>query len=245
MVLKDNTICITGGSSGIGLELAKRLVEKENQVIICGRSVDKLEKAKKDIPGIITYPCDLSEVDQCKTFASWIAENYPACNILVNNAAIVNITNFYEDENMVEKADAEIRTNLMAPIALTKYLLPIIEKNKNPAVINHTTGLVYAPKAAYPIYNASKAALHSFTQVLRFQLKNEPISVIEVLFPAVDTPWHKGNPPKIAIGVEIAVQEMIKELERDKLEIKIGKVGLLYNLSRIAPAFMMKKISAT
>lgn len=243
MVLKENTICITGGSSGIGLELTKRLLEKGNQVIICGRSPDKLEQAKKETPGIITFRCDISDDNECKKLASWVRENYPSCNILINNAAIVHVTDFKEDTEMMDKAEAEIRTNLMAPICLSKYFIPIIEKNKNPAIINNTTGLVYAPKAAYPIYNATKAALHSFTQVLRIQLQNTPISIAEVLFPAVDTPWHKGSPPKIAISVESAVAEMIVQLEKGKSEIKIGKVKLLYNLSRIAPGFALKKIN--
>jgi uncharacterized oxidoreductase len=85
--------------------------------------------------------------------------------------------------------------------------------------------------------------LHSFTQVLRDQLKNEEIQIIEVMFPAVDTPWHKGNPPKIAITPERAVSEMLKKIADGKTEIRIAKVKLLYLISRIAPKFALKKIN--
>lgn len=243
MVLENNTILITGGSSGIGLEMAKCLTEKKNQVIICGRSKVNLEKAKKSILEIKTFQCDLSQPGECKKLSEWIKEEHPECNVLINNAALAHKSNFSEDENIADKAEVEIRTNLTAPIHLSKFFIPIIEQNRNPKIINITTGLIYAPKTVYPIYNATKAALHLFTQVLRLQLKGSPISIVEVLFPAVDTPWHKGNPPKFAIPVEEAVKEMLHEIEKGKTEIKIGKVKLLYLISRVAPFLALKIIN--
>jgi short-subunit dehydrogenase involved in D-alanine esterification of teichoic acids len=115
-------------------------------------------------------------------------------------------------------------------------------QNKS-SIINITTGLIYAPRAVYPIYNATKAALHSFTQVLRYQTSQLPIEIIEVMMPVVATPWHKGDVPKIAISPERAVSEMIPKIESGRKEIRIGKVQLLYVLSRIAPGFAFKKIN--
>ena len=105
-----------------------------------------------------------------------------------------------------------------------------------------TTGLIYAPKVAYPFYNATKAALHSFTQVIRTQMAATELKVVEVMFPAVDTPWHEGRPPRIAIGVEQAVDEMLRGLEKNREEIHVGKAGLIHWVARIAPKFAMKKI---
>jgi len=165
--------------------------------------------------------------------------------MLINNAALVNVTQFYADEKAIEKADYEMRTNFMAPVILSKLLIPVLEKNVNPKLINVTTGLVYAPKAVYPFYNATKAALHSFTQVLRLQMeKVSKLSIVEVMFPAVDTPWHNGNTPKMAIPVEDAVSEMIEKLEKGEKEIKIAKVNLIYKMSRLAPKFALKKINS-
>lgn len=155
----------------------------------------------------------------------------------------MHTTNFLEDQEMLLKADIEIRTNLFAPIHLCKYFLPLLANHPHGKIINITAGLVYAPKASYPIYNSAKAAFHSFTQVLRMQTKHLPISIIEVLFPVVDTPWHQGNVPTTAISTKKAVQEMIRKLEKGETEIRIGKVKLLYYFSRLAPALASKIIN--
>jgi uncharacterized oxidoreductase len=243
MKLQHQTVLITGGSSGIGLELAKQLIAKQNSVIICGRSAERLAEAKVIIPQVHTFPCDISnENDRLKLF-EWVITHHPACNVLVNNAAIVHKTNFHTDPEIIQKAVQEIATNLIAPIALTKAFLKRFEQQNASAVINITTGLIYAPRAVYPIYNATKAALHSFTQVLRYQLRELPVDVIEVMMPAVATPWHNDNVPKIAISPAKAVYEMIEKLENGANEIRIGKVNILYALSRIAPAFAFRKIN--
>jgi len=243
MILENNTILITGGSSGIGLELTKRLYQK-NTILICGRSMHKLEAAKKQFPSIEIYQCNISQKSECEQLVAWVKKEYPELNVLINNAAIAHNATFQNDENAIEQAELEIGTNLMAPIILSKLCLPILSSNQNAKLINITTGLVYVPRAIYPFYNATKAALHSFTQVLRLQLKKVPIQVIEVLFPAVDTPWHKGDVPNIAISVEKAVTEMIEGLENDREEIKVGKVKLLQLVSRISPSFAFKKMNS-
>lgn len=243
MKIKNNTILITGGSSGIGLELSKVLIQKNNKVIICGKSKDKLAAAKKMLPQLITYQCDLSNSEECSGFAKEIAKNHPDLNVLINNAAIVNKIDFFKDKSAIELAENEYQTNLMAPIQLIKLLYKTISSNDSSVIINVTTGLIYAPRVIYPFYNSSKAALHSFTQTLRISLKEEKTKVIEVMFPAVDTPWHKGNPPKIAISVEKAVSEMIKGWEKGRPEIKVGGAKKLYLVSRIAPSFALKKVN--
>jgi len=243
MKLQNNTILITGGSSGIGFELSKYFIQKGNKVIICGKSNDKLNAAKEIEPKLITYQCNLSDSKQCSEFAKIIRENHPDLNILINNAAIVNKIDFIDDENAIDLAENEYQTNLIAPIRMTKMLYKTIIENDSSAIINITTGLIYAPRVIYPFYNSSKSALHSFTQTLRIRLKDEKTKVLEVMFPAVDTPWHKGNPPKIAISTEKAVSEMIKGLEKGKTEIRVGGAKILYFLSRISPSFALKKVN--
>lgn len=243
MILQNNTILITGGSSGIGLELAKRLIEKNNKVIICSRSKDKLEKAKVKYPDIEIFQCDLSKEKECERLTHWIKETHKECNILINNAAIVHITNFYKDEKILEKAKTEIHTNLLAPIILTKLFIPILEKNPKPKLINITSGLAYVPKADYPFYNTTKSALHSFTQTLRIQMDKSAIDILEVFLPPVDTPFHKGNPPKKVITVEKAVDKMISGIEKGEFEIRVGITKLIYLMSRIAPKFALKKVN--
>lgn len=244
MQLTGNTVLITGGSSGIGLQLSKMLIQKGNTVIICGKSNKKIMDAKKTEPKLITYQCDLSDSAECIDFTNRIKENHPKINILINNAAIVNKIDFLKDEKALELAENEYQTNLLAPIRLIKLLYNTISANESPAIINITTGLIYAPRAIYPFYNSSKSALHSFTQTLRIALSKEKTKVIEVMFPAVITPWHKGNPPKIAIPVEEAVSQMIKGIEKGKSEIRVGGAKMLRMISRIAPGFALKKVNS-
>lgn len=146
---------------------------------------------------------------------------------MINNAAIVHVDNFFQDEEILQKAEAEIQTNLMGPIRLSKLFAPILSNNENPAIINITTGLVYVPRTIYPFYNATKSALHSFTQVLRSQSEHLSVNIIEVQFPAVDTLWHKGDPPDIAISAEKAVSKLMNGIEKGDKEVRVGKTKLL------------------
>lgn len=243
MEILNSTIVITGGSSGLGLEMCRQFIKKGNKVITCARSFERLQEAKKLLPDLIVYKCDISKQSECEDFTEWLRNNHAELNILINNAAIANKMDFVKDPFSIQKLSDEFSVNLHAPIRLIKLLYPLLIKNQNSKIINITTGLVYVPRVIYPFYNASKAALHSFTQVLRNQLKKEEIKVIEVLFPAVDTPWHKGNPPKIAITVEKAILEMLQKMSKNKIEIRIGKVKLLYFLFRLSPRFALAKLN--
>ncbi|MFD2161530.1 SDR family oxidoreductase [Paradesertivirga mongoliensis] len=243
MKLTGNTILITGGSSGYGLALAKRLA-LHNKVLICGRDLHKLEEAKRAVPQIDFLQCDISQSAEISRLVSWVNTDHPELNVLVNNAAVVHQENFLTDDETLDKAELEFAVNLLAPIRLSKLLLPVLSGNSSPAIINITTGLVYIPRVKYTYYNASKAALHSFSQVIRSQLSASLVKIIEILLPVVDTPWHQGNPPKIAISADTAVALSLKGLEKGKLEIRVGKVKLLYLLARMAPAFAFRKLNA-
>jgi uncharacterized oxidoreductase len=244
MTQKRNTILITGGSSGLGLQMAKVFLERGNTVIICSRSTEKLRNAKLALPELITYECDLASREACEEMVAWLTRQHPSLNMLINNAAIVHKEDFVQGDLMIEKLYREVSTNFLAPVVLIKLLFPLLVKQPNAHIVNITTGLVYIPRTIYPFYNSTKTALHAFTQVLRQQLKGSPVKVTEVLFPAVATPWHNGSPPRIAITPEKAVQEMVQQLDACKDEIKVGKVKLLYLLSRLAPAFAFRKLNS-
>jgi uncharacterized oxidoreductase len=240
MKLQGQTILVTGGSSGIGLELAKQLCA-ENTVIICGRSQAKLDKARELVPAAHTFRCDLALPGERLDLFRFLKANHPSLDLLINNAAIVHKTDFATDDNMIEKTESEISVNLIAPIVLSKMFLSVASRPA--AIINITTGLVYAPRAVYPIYNATKAAMHSFTLALRHQLKDTKVGIVEVLMPVVDTPWHQGSPPKIAIPPEKAVAEMIKKLRQGRVEIRVGADKMLYVIARLSPALAFRIIN--
>lgn len=244
MQLRNKTILITGGSSGIGLELARVLIQQQNQVLICGRSLEKLEAAKAEQPSIQLFSCDLADSRQRRDLINWIKSDHPALDILINNAAISHSGPFAAFENALETAKMEVEVNFLAPLQLTEELLPMLDQRPNAALINITTGLVYAPRAEYSFYNATKAALHSFTQVLRQQQGQSSTRIIEVLMPVVDTPWHQVKAPKSAISATEAVQRMLRGIEKGKVEVRVGLVKLLYFISRLSPALASRIINA-
>jgi len=242
--LKDNTILITGGASGIGLELTKTLLQMGNTIIICGRSENKLQKVKNDLPQVHTFQCDVSDQTQREELFSQVTNEHPRLNILINNAVIVNYLKIQDKNYSAALVDQEIQTNFIGPVGLINLFLPHLNRQKNSTIINMTTGLVYAPHADMPGYCASKAALHSFTQCLRLQLKDSPIKIIEVMMTAVDTHFHDGgHVPDIAITTEKAVALMLNGIQKSINEIKIGKVKLLSLLCRIAPDFSLNKVN--
>jgi uncharacterized oxidoreductase len=189
MKLSGNTILITGGGSGIGLAFAERFIKRGNQIIICGRRESVLQQAKEKFPGIITRRCDLTIESERIALFDWVTANYPETNGLVNNAGILQRFN-------VLKADAkhnwsyfskEITANLEAPVHLSLLFAPFFAEKGAAAIINVTSGLAFTPLAITPVYSASKAALHSFTMSLRYQLSATAIEVIEIAPPAVAT----------------------------------------------------------
>ncbi|MFC3181748.1 SDR family oxidoreductase [Cypionkella sinensis] len=191
----ENTILITGGTSGIGLELARALVATGNTVIIAGRRQALLNDAAAAIPGLQTLALDVSNTAALPTVTADLIARFPALNVLINNAGIMIAEDLLSPPDGT--AEATITTNLLAPIALTTALLPHLRAQASATVVNVTSGLSFVPLAATPTYSATKAALHSYTQSLRHQLRHTSVEVLELAPPAVQTdlmPGHAQNP---------------------------------------------------
>ena len=139
MKLENNTILITGGSTGIGFALAEYFATK-NKVIVCSKNKINIENAKKRIPTLYSYVCDLSKKEEREKFVEWIVKNHSDLNILINNAGIQKKINIKEWQNSSDIED-EIDINLKAPIYLSLSLLPILITKENPAIINVSSGL--------------------------------------------------------------------------------------------------------
>jgi uncharacterized oxidoreductase len=213
MELTGNTVLITGGTSGIGLEIARIFLEAGSKVIVCGRRVNLLTSLKSEFNGLETFAADLAQDSERVRLAEWVTQNYPELNVLVNNAGIQERVDVRADD-FWERASQEIDINLKAPIHLTSLLLPILEKNKRSAIINVTSGLAFAPIARIPVYCATKAGLHSFTQTLRHIGKPMGIEVIEIIPPSVNTDLggvglHTQGAPLDVFGA--AVQAQLRE----------------------------------
>lgn len=240
MRLNNNTILITGSTSGIGLAMAKRLIALNNNVIVAGRSDHKLKAIKELLPEADTIQCDLSKSADIDRLVHTIEQQYPQLNILINNAGVQYNYNFLKEHDVHKKAEHEIATNLTAPIKLIAYLLPMLEQNDNAAIVNVSSALGIVPKANAPVYCGTKAGVHIFTKALRYQLNHT--KVFEVIPALVDTAMTEGRGAG-KITPEQLVDEFIKGFKHDKYEINIGKVKILKLLHRIAPSFADKMMS--
>lgn len=241
MKQSNNTVLITGGGTGIGLAMATTFLNKGNEVIICGRTKATLDEAKKQLPKVNTIVADVTTTEGRESLKAEIVNRFPKLNILVNNAGIYSITDIF-DANYISTLEKELTTNLVAPMALIRQLLPILEKNSDPTIANVTTGYVFIPSAQSSSYSASKSGLRAITQGLRFNLRHTPIRVVEVIPPAVDTQMNKGKNISL-MTTNVFAQKVFKGLIKGDDEIVIGTSKLGKLLSRLAPKFGFNKMN--
>jgi uncharacterized oxidoreductase len=227
MKLAGNTILITGGTSGIGLAFAEKLIEIGNTVIICGRREDRLTALKKKHPSMITHTSDVSKATDRQSLYEWVIQSYPAVNMLINNAGIQLVTDLTKPVNL-NRVQGEIDINLVAPIHLSSLFAGHFSLSNDAAIVNISSGLAFAPIAFMPVYCATKAAIHSLTLSLRYQLRNTVVKVFEIIPPSVDTELgHDRRADKTqthgGIHVNEFLQEAIDGLEKDEFECAVGQ----------------------
>jgi uncharacterized oxidoreductase len=196
MNITGNTILITGGGSGIGRGLAEELHALGNQVVIAGRRREALDETTAANPGIKSLTLDVESPGAIRAFAAQAAAEFPSLNVLINNAGIMRPEDLLKQEDLTN-AEAIVTTNLLGPIRLTAALLPHLLAQPQAAIVNVSSGLAFLPLAVTPTYCATKAAIHSYTQSLRYQLRKTQIEVIELVPPYVATHLMSGaNDPR-------------------------------------------------
>lgn len=187
MDLSGNTVLVTGGASGIGLAIAARFLEAGSEVIICGRREAKLREAQTQYPGLHTRVADVETAAGREELIDWARREFPALNVLVNNAGLQRRARFAEDDAPWPERQQEIAINFEAPVHLCSLALEGLRAQPRAAIINVTSGLAFVPGLFAPVYSATKAAMHSFCLSLRAELSKTAIDVIEVAPPAVNT----------------------------------------------------------
>lgn len=250
MRLSGNTILITGGTSGIGFELAAQLLKLGNVVIVTGRDRRKIEDAQKELPGMHAFQSDVSDPKAISLLYGEVITEFPGLNVLVNNAGIMREINLLEnDSSGLEDISREIETDLIGPIRMAKQFLPHLLRQPAAVIVNVSSGLAFVPLPIAPIYCAAKAGLHSFTLSLRAQLRNTRVKVFELAPPMTQTPlFAKDMRAEDVKGIRMMdVGEMVrrttKGLSSDQLEIRPGMSNVLKLMSRVAPNFILKRLS--
>ena len=208
MNLDDSTVFIPGATSGIGLGLALRLQAEGSTVIVGGRRTELLQQIAEEHPGIGTIEIDTTDATSITAAAEDLGRRYPALNALVTMAGIMEPEDL-RDPASIDVAERTIDVNLLGPIRLIHAFLPHLLSQPKATVMTVSSGLAYVPLAATPTYNATKAAIHSFTESLRVQLTKSNVQVVELVPPATRTTLMGQQNSPVAMPLEEFLEEVM------------------------------------
>jgi uncharacterized oxidoreductase len=213
MNLSGNTILITGGGSGIGRGLAEAFHALGNQVVIAGRRKQVLDEVTAANPGMKSIAFDILDPESLRAFTAQVAAEFPSLNVLMNNAGIMRAESLLAQQPDLADAEAIVATNLLGPLRLTAALLPLLQKQPNSTIINVSSGLAFLPLVFTPAYCATKAALHSYTLSLRYQLRASTTEVLELIPPYVATDLMDGASDPRAMPLAAFIAEVMEILK--------------------------------
>ena len=221
MKTTGNTILITGGGSGIGRGRAQAFHALGNRVVIAGRRQQALDETTAANPGMASLALDIQDPDAIRPFAAELAARCPALNVLINNAGIMRVERLRAQQEDLADAESIVATNLLGPIRLTAALLPLLQRQPYSAIMNVSSGLAFVPFASTPAYCATKAAIHSYTQSLRYQLQGSSTEVLELIPPYVATHLLNGASDPHAMPLDAFVAEAMEILTKRPTEVEI------------------------
>ncbi len=228
MKTTGNTILITGGGSGIGHGLAEAFHALGNQVIIAGRGQKRLDETTAANPGMKSLTVDMADAGSIRSFAAQVIQDYPQLNALINMAGVMKNEKLRDQKEPLADMEATVATNLLGPIRLTAALLPALLKQPRATIMNVTSGLAFVPLAMTPTYGATKAAIHSYTQSLRYQLQDTSVEVLELIPPYVQTGLMGGrqanDPAAMPLADYIAETMSILTTSPEATEICVERV---------------------
>jgi uncharacterized oxidoreductase len=230
MNLSNRTVLVTGGTSGIGLGIAEAFMQAKSKVIICGRNREKILAVKEKFPDFTVIPCDVGDTRQRKELVEEVLRRFPDLDILVNNAGIQRYIDLKKGYDALKSGEDEIAINFVSTVELTALLIGHLMERPSAAIINVSSGLGFMPMLNTPVYSATKAATHTYSLVLREQLKDTFVKVIEIVPPMVDTDLNKAGRNAIhhkyrGISITEYIPTIIEGLKNDSEIIFHGDGG--------------------
>jgi uncharacterized oxidoreductase len=236
MKTTNNTVLITGGSAGIGFEIARILSEKGNKVIITGRNPERLERALSKLPTVTGFLCDVTDDAAVRALVENIKSDFPDLNILINNAGQAYVNTLW-NLDAFDKAEDEMLTNYLSVIRLNEKLLPVLRSQEEAAVVNVSSIVALVPNNVTATYGASKAALHSYTQSLRIVLsRSSNVKVFELMPPLVNTDFSQEIGGINGISPVAVAEELVSALADDVYEIHVGRTATIFDLFHVSPS---------
>ena len=246
MQIAGKTVVITGGGTGIGREITKKLYKQEAKIVICGRRMAPLNRLARELPGLKVIECDVTTYDQVEKLRDFCLQEFGCIDVLINNAAVFRRFDILDESYGLEAQLEELDINLAGPIIVTHVFLPELLMREESVIVNLTSPSAFLPMVKAPIYSATKAALQSWTLSLREQLKSTNVKVIDLNPPAVDTQMNENNP-----GVEGMTlmspskfaDIFVEGFAKGKAEIMPSHAGIMRVMRRVAPNFTFKMLN--
>ena len=227
---------ITGGSAGIGLEMARQFVALGNKVIITGRDGERLKKAAAELGNVTAINSDVSDAKSVESLVNRITTEFPELNVLINNAGRADIHHLADGNQKAYKiASSEMETNYLSVVRLTEKLLPVLTAQKEAAVVNVSSIVAFVPTQHLPTYGATKAALHSYTKSLRLALRDSSVKVFELMPPLVNTALSAAIGGENGIAPSVLVDDLVNAFGADRFEVRTGQTEDIYRLSLANP----------
>lgn len=236
MKTTGNTVLITGGSAGIGFEIAKIFSEKGNNVIITGRNEARLANAASKLKNTTAIVSDVANKQDVDKLVATLKSDFPNINVVINNAGAASYYVLDSVDNAYERAEEEIVTNYLSIVGLNQKLLPLLSVQPEAAIVNVSSIVAYVPNHVIPTYAASKAALHSYTQSLRLTLeKSTDVKVFELMPPLVNTDFSTEIGGENGIPAREVAEALIHAFENETYEIRVGRTADLFGLFLQSP----------
>ncbi|OQP51923.1 SDR family oxidoreductase [Niastella populi] len=241
MNIENKTILVTGGGTGIGFSIAKKLSGNGNQIILVGRREDKLKEAAAQLPNTSYAVADVTSEADVENLVKQVKQQFGGLDILVNNAGVATAYPLDSENGVYEKAKFEMDLNYLSVVRLTEKLLPSLKASKEAAIINIQSVVSYLPSMVLATYSATKAALHSYSQSLRLVLEkaNAPVKVFEVFPPFVDTDMAKGFDADKLSPDEVA-RDIYNALQKNNYAIRPGRTNEVYQSFLQSPEVTLK-----
>lgn len=232
----NNTVLITGGSAGIGFEIAKTLSEKGNKVIITGRNAERLNEAVARLSNVTGIVCDVTNDKEVNQLTKRLHSDFPDLNLVINNAGKAYVHTLTSGKAF-DKAGDEMLTNYLSVIRINEKLLPILSVQKEAAIVNVSSIVAFVPNNIAATYGASKAALHSYSQSLRIILaKSGNVKVFELMPPLVNTDFSQEIGGANGISPAVVAEDLVNALQNDQYEIHVGRTANIYELFHSSPS---------
>lgn len=243
MDIKNSTILITGGTSGIGLEFVKQLTAQGAKVIVTGRKLGALNDTKKQFPNIHIFQSDVSNPKDIEQLYKDVTQQFPDLNIIINNAGLMRLIDLQDASLDLENINREIATNLTGTIQMVHQFLPHLLKQKSAAIVNVSSGIAFMSYSPAPIYSATKAGVRAYTQALRLQLEDTNVKVFEMIPPGVKTKlqddWVKQPNERMMMNADDMVKVAINGLLKDKQELKPFAIRIIKLATRLMPNVLL------